>query len=146
MQHHLFIGLRGGTHTAKIELQHADEKFAQFIYTFGQFRRLGAGDGIVLEQLRPVVAHHASAGTGRHDHGPRLRKQVELGAGHGARLFRIAAAVGGLAAAALAARIMHQQAFPLQQTHRVEARLRHEQVDEAGGEQVHLWRWRWIVA
>ena len=53
---------------------------------------------------------------------------------------RIAAAVGGLAAAALLARIVDGQALALEQPDRIEPGLRHEQVDQAGGEQVDLRR------
>ena len=59
-------------------VEHVYEEFGEFVGAFRNRKRLGAVDGIVGEQRRPMVPDHAAARAGRHDHGPRFGEQVEL--------------------------------------------------------------------
>ena len=103
-------------------------------------RRLGQQWRIVGEQFRIVVAHHRGTGAGRHDHGPRLGKQIQLLARNCARLVRIAAVIGRLAAAGLLFGEMDFDAFALQQADGVQPGFRRELIDEAGGEKIDVGR------
>jgi hypothetical protein len=54
------------------------------------------------------------------------------------RLFGIAAAVRGLAAAALLLRKVHDQSFAFEQPDRIEPGFGDEQIDEASREQIDI--------
>lgn len=139
---HDALGVRGTARRcgSVIDLQYMQQELAEFVDSRGDIARPAMRCRIVGKKIGPMMAHHARARAGRYDDGPRLIEETQLCACDGTGLFGVAAAIGGLSAAALAARKMHCHALPFEQPDGVEARVRNEQVDEAGREQINVAR------
>ena len=115
------------------------QEVGEFDHAVGHFLRLRFIPA-AFEYVRPVVFHHAAAGTGRHDYRPVFGEQVQLGFGDFKGFLRMPRCEGGLAAAALRHREMHADALLLNQRNRIHTCFGHENVQQARAEKIHIGR------
>ncbi|MNF94419.1 hypothetical protein D3C84_771290 [compost metagenome] len=140
---------------AVLELHLADEQqeLGQLKGSGSQRLNLFQRVRLVLEQVGIVFAQHPGARARRHHHRIIPGKQRQLRARHGPGLFGVTRGVGRLSAAALPLRVLHSNAFALEQVNRIHPGLGIKQVDHTGAEQVdplrfyagvlaRFWQWR----